>query len=241
MSADEDMPMIDEPLSPDPDADDEMGGGDVEAIADEDLKGSRLLLVRRAAEATTLDGKPGGAVQLACTFQPGDGARFVWARLILRLTAPENARIVDVAPRQVRENEPVKFTLDRSGKLGVEYHGVEASAQARNKREFAVFHCSVKGSGEGTALARWDFAENPHRKDGLGHEQVLALTLPFTGRVTATVSVSARMVRAGLRGRLEAIRDLILGGRGAERHYPTGFEIPAAPPPSGLARFLQIF
>ena len=41
--------LIDSPLVPDPDADEEMGSTDVEAIADEDLKGSRLLLVRRAS------------------------------------------------------------------------------------------------------------------------------------------------------------------------------------------------
>ncbi|HEX8141477.1 MAG TPA: hypothetical protein VF553_02710 [Pyrinomonadaceae bacterium] len=240
MNEDE-MLLIDEPLAPDPDADEEMGPGDVEAIADEDLKGSRLLLVRRAAEAVDLDGTPGGAVEFACTFQPGRDARFTWARLLLRLNTPAGIHIVDLAPRVVREDEPVRFTLDRSGKLGLSYQIAEASVERGTHKEYAVYNCSIQGSGEGTSLARWDFNENPHRKDGLGREQVLALTLPVNGSVTGTVSVNARVTRPGLRGRMDAIRDLVLGTRPEERHYAIAFEIPQAPPPKGLARFLRLF
>lgn len=238
MSQDESL-IVDAALVPDPDAGQEMGPTDVEAIADEDLKGSRLLLVRRAVEPVDLGGTPGGAVEFACTFQPGRGTRFTWARLLLRLKTPERVRIVDLAPREVRENEPVRFTLDRSGKLALSYQVVEAGLEAGRQKEFSVYQCSVQGSGEGTTLARWDFNESPHRKDGIGREQPLALTLPVTGRVTGTVSVSARCVRQGLRGSIEALRDMILGGPD-EQHYPISFEIPESPPPTGLARFLRL-
>lgn len=238
MSQDESV-LVDAALVPDPDAGEELGPTDVEAIADEELKGSRLLLVRRAVEPVDLGGTPGGAVEFACTFQPGRGTRFTWARLLLRLKSPEGVRIVDLAPREVRENEPVRFTLDRSGKLSLSYQVVEAGLEAGRQKEFSVYQCSVHGSGEGTALARWDFNESPHRKDGIGREQPLALTLPVTGRVTGTVSVSARCVRQGLRGSIEALRDMILGGPD-EQHYPISFEIPESPPPTGLARFLRL-
>jgi hypothetical protein len=240
MSEDE-LLLVDEPLAPDTDADEELGPGDIEAIADEDLKGSRLLIVRRAVEAVELDGTPGGAVELACTFQPARDARFTWARLLLRLKTPEGIRIVDLAPRVVREDEPVRFSLDRSGKLGLSYQLAGAGVEKGTRKEYAIYNCSIQGSGEGTALARWDFNENPHRKDGLGREQALALTLPVTGRVTGTVSINARLARPGVRGRMEAIRDLVLGARPGEREYPLAFEIPAAPRSKGLARFLRLF
>lgn len=229
--------LIDEPLTPDPDADEELGPGDLEAIADEDLKGSRLLLVRRAVEAVELDGAPGGAVQFACTFQPARDARFTWARLLLRLDTPPGVRVIDLAPRVVRENEPVRFTLDRSGKISLVYQGAEAGVERGTHKEYSVYNCSIQGSGEGTALARWDFNESPHLKDGLGREQVLALTVPVTGPVTATVTVNARLARKGLRARIEAIRDLVLGARPGERHYPISFEIPTAPSADGSTRF----
>jgi len=138
-----------------------------------------------------LDGTPGGAVQFACTFQPAYGARFTWARRLLRLETPNHICIVDLAPREVLEEKPVQFTIDGKGKLGIRYQAVDASVEKGTQKQFAIYHCKVQGSGESTALARWDFNENPYRKDGLGPEQVLAVTLPVTGDVTGTVSVSA--------------------------------------------------
>src|SRR4051794_15578353 len=107
MSQNEDL-LIDQPLVPDPDADEEMGSTDVEAVADADLRGSRLLLVRRAIEPIDLEGTPGGGVlQLACTFQPAAGARFTFAQFLLRLATPEGLRIIDLAPRSVDDTNPV--------------------------------------------------------------------------------------------------------------------------------------
>jgi hypothetical protein len=236
---DEQNVLLDAPLVPDPYAAEEMGPADAEAIADENLKGSRLLLVRRAVEPVDIAGVPGGAVELVCTFQPAPGSRFASARLLLKLTGPQGVRIADLEPRQVREQEPVKFVLDRKGKLGLKVLKAEAGAEAGVRMEYAVYHCAVTGSGQATPLARWDFTENPHRKDGLGAEQSLALTLPVTGRVTGTVSVTARLIRPGLRGALEAVRDLILGP-GPDRHYPIHFDIPQAQEPHGLFRFLRL-
>lgn len=215
-------------------------GDDPETLSDADLQGSRLLLVRRSVEAIDLDGKPGGVVQIACVFQPAEGARFSWARVALQLTDPVGVRVLDLAPREVRENEPVTFTVDGKGKLGLKYQIAEAGAEKLVRREFATYHCAVHGSGESTTLARWDFAENPHRRDGIGREQALALTLPVTGTVRGTLTANARLVRAGVRGRLDAVRELVLGGGVHARRHPVSFSVPDAPPPSALARFLRL-
>lgn len=235
--------LIDAPLVPDPDADEELGSADIDAIADEDLKGSRLLLVRRASEPIDMEGIPGGVVQLACTFQPGQGARFTFAQFRLRLVTPDGIRIVDLAPRSLDDPNPVEVTLNRKGQLGVTGLPVpiEPSVEIGTSKKYARYHCRVLGAGAGTNLARWDFKENPDRRDGIGPEQVLTLTLPVTGRVTGSVIVSARLVRPGLRGSIESIRDMILGPKPNERFYPIAFEIPATPAPHGLARFLRLF
>lgn len=231
--------LIDAPLEPDPDATEEMGPAEAQAIADEDLKGSRLLLVRRAVEAVDLDGWPGGAVQLTCTFQPADNCRFASARLVLKLTTPAGVRFGDVQPVEVREDEPVKFVLESKGKLGLKYLKLEGGTEAGEKVEYATYHCAVTGAGDGTQLASWSFKENPFRRDGLGSSHALAFTIPAVGRVAGEAIVTARLIRPGLSGAADAIRDLILGPPKGS-HYPVSFDIPTAQPTAGLLHFLRL-
>jgi hypothetical protein len=231
--------LIDAPLEPDPDATEELGPADVQAIADGDLKGSRLLLVRRAIEAVDIDGCPGGAVKLACTFQPAENCRFASARLVLKLTTPAGVRFADVQPVEVPEEKPVKFVLDRKGKLGLKYWKIEGGSEAGAKIEYEIYHCVVTGSGQGTPLARWDFKENPHRRDGLGAAHVLVFTIPSVGPVAGEVIVTARLARLGLSGAVDAIRDLFLRPRKG-RHYLVQFDIPATQPSPGLLHFLRV-
>lgn len=235
----EDTLLIDAPLVPDPDAEEELGPTDIEAIADEDLKGSRLLLVRRTIEPIDLEGIAGGIVQIVCTFQPAQGTRFTSAQFRLRLVAPEGIKIIDLAPRFIEDSHPVEFTFDSKGKLGVKIPPINGSAEEGVSKKYAIYRCKVQGAGEGTNLARWDFRENPDRRDGIGQEQVLTLTLPVTGQVSGSVIVSARLARSGLQGSLNAIRDMILGTSPQARFYPISFNIPMSPSPNGLTKFFR--
>jgi hypothetical protein len=230
--------LVDIPLVPDPDADEELGPAEAEAITDEELRDCRLLIVRRAVEAIDLAGDPGGAIQLNCSFQPGPQTRFTWARLVLHLTSPEGLRLVDLQPREVRESEPVQFTLGEKGQIGVKYSPLEATAEETRSTQYAQYYCVVHGSGEGTGTARWDFEENPQRRDGIGREQTLALTLPGSGLVEGILKVNARIKRPGLRGRAEAIRDMVIGTPNWE--HPIEFDIPLQRPKAGLSRFLRL-
>jgi hypothetical protein len=238
---DEEVALIDTPLVADPDADQELGAAEAEAIADEDLRGSRLLLVRRAAEPIDVEGTPGGLVQLVCTFQPADGTRFASAQFRLRFKTPGGIRIIDLAPHVIDDPNPVELTLNRKGQLSLKNLPVEPSVEISGSKKFVRYHCSVQGSGEGTSLGQWTFVENPDRRDGIGREQVLTVTLPVTGAVTGEVIVGARLVRRGVGGAVDAIRDLILGPRPDQRSYPVAFDIPAQPSPSRLERFLRLF
>ena len=233
MSEDPDL-LIDAALVPDPDADEEMGASEVAAIADEDVQGSRFRAIRRGVEAIDMEGVRGGALELGCIFQPALGTRFVYARVVFRIVAPTGLVLLSVQPHEVRENEPVRFSFDAKGKLGLKYGLGNAGAELGRKEEFSLYHCAVQGSGEGFAEAIWDFRENPVRRDGIGHEQVLALSFAQTGHIVARLEVNARLESAGLR----RLRDLVLGQRHAEHGYQIEFNIPEAPPPAGLARFL---
>lgn len=227
--------LIDVPLVADPDADEEMGSSSSETIADEHLRGSRFLMVQRAVESIDIGGTRGGAIKFACTFHAAPGARFVEAGLTLRLSEPQGVKIHDLAPREVRENEPVRFKIDDKGKLSLGYADVKIGQESGATTEFATYHCSIKGSGENTSLAIWDFIENPYKLEGITHEQVLVLIIPVTGQITGTVSVNARLVRRGLKGAWDAIRDMVIGG--SEQRYPISFTIP----PKGRSGFLGWF
>jgi hypothetical protein len=82
-----------------------------------------------------------------------------------------------------------------------------------------------------------------NRKGQLGVKSLPAsielLTLPVTGQVTGKVIVSARLARPGLRGSIEAIRDMILGTKPNDPSYPISFEILETPSPKGLDQFLR--
>ncbi|MFQ5632863.1 MAG: hypothetical protein ACE5I1_29185 [bacterium] len=84
-----------------------------------------------------------------------------------------------------------------------------------------------------------DLSQIAHERGetGLGLEHALALTLPVTGAVAGTVSISARLVRSGVCCGIEKIRDLVLGGKTDTRAYPIFFTIPKSHVPAGLGRF----
>lgn len=91
--------LLDAELEPDPEGDNELSGTDAVAIADEHLRGSRVLVVQRSA--TVAHGGEGGSVELGCTFHPAVGARFSQAHVALRLSSPPDLRIVELQPRSV--------------------------------------------------------------------------------------------------------------------------------------------
>jgi hypothetical protein len=218
--------LIDAPLVEDPDVKREMGGG-IAAIADEDFKGCRLLVVRRDVQAIKVDGAPGGLVKIGISFQPTHGTRFVWAQMLLTLKDPEDSLFVDVAPA-TKMDRPVKFTVDVSGKLGASYQAIgelKAGLSTKTSTEFEVYHCAVHGTGAGTAKGRWEFEENPQGKQGLGREQTLFMTVRGSGKITGNLSVYTRLVREGaVLAKVDAAAHLIMGPD--QRHAPLTLRIP---------------
>ncbi len=225
--------LIDEELLPDPYASEELGSAPMEAIADEELKGCRFLLIIQAIEAIKCNDTVGGAIKLACAFHPPpSGIRFVQARLHLKLTAPDGVKIIDLQPREGK-GQPIEITINEKGTVEFGYGGFKASGGEDTTFKFTYKHPLIQGSGAGTALALWNFVEDPTIQEGLPGEQILALTLPLTGKIVGEVTLAAKVAREGIRG---ALLDLILSN-GITRKYPVSFEVPTTLPPTNTEVF----
>ncbi len=202
--------LIDIPFVPNPDAEKEMSANDAEQLADEDIRGSRFLLVKRVVETIDINGKNGGAIQISCEFQPAENTRFTWGRVALTLVSPENVKLISVQPEIVRDSNPVNFKVDQNGKITLgypDYAGAEAGAG--KQKEFVVYDNLVQGTGEGTNKAVWIFKENTG-KSGLMPKNILSFSVPVTGEVKVMLSANCRIARRGIDGLADKIRDLII-------------------------------
>ncbi|MEM9721854.1 MAG: hypothetical protein AAGA10_21485 [Bacteroidota bacterium] len=221
------MTPVEIPLIPDPDASDEMGfESSTRTIADEDLRGSRLLIHNSNSEPTEIKGQKGGLVEITCNFHPAHRSRFSWIQLSLELIDPSDAQIIDLAPEEIKEAEPVTFTVNNEGKIGAKYAGLNSELKSGEEVNYAIYHCSVLGSGQSTNRAVWTFKENPVSQEGIYGKQVLLITLPHQGKVKGNLRVNARLIRPGLQGGIDAIRDLILGTK--DRVFELDIDIPEA-------------
>lgn len=219
--------LIESELVPDRDAQEEMGGDANPVLTDAEVEGSRLVITRRCAAANTL-GSTNGIVELFCTFHPAQGMRFTAATLIITLTQPSGVRFVDVEPKSIRDSEPVRYTVDDKGKFSLKLGEVEAAGEIDlgQQREFARYHCSVRGSGSETGRAQWTFTEEPNRREGLAANQVLALTTNQVGGISGLLQVSARVSRENGGGHLAGFRDMILRPQPIERRHGFRLDIP---------------
>lgn len=209
----EEVLLLDVPLVPDPDADKELAGQPEQAIADADLKGCRILITQQAIETISLQEVRGGFVQLSCIFQPTAGIRFSYAQFLLQLQQPKELIFWDIAPKLIDDPNPVEITIDRKGSIALKSSSfpIEPGIERGISKKYTRYHCKVQGTGVSTSQARWDFRENPDRKDGIGLEQVLSFILPWHETITLNAFVGARVCRTGLKGALDTMRDVIAG------------------------------
>jgi hypothetical protein len=211
--------LLDEPLVADADADSEMDASkDLEQLSDEEIAGARLLLVRKGI--ARLDGDGGVVMELAASFDRPPGAHMASARIQVTITAPQEATFADIAPIEVRDTEAVKFSVKKSASLTIKVEKIEGKLDAQQSTEFNRYYCRVEGSGAGTHRAVWTFYENPQTDEGVSHSNPLMVIFKGTGPFTMDVATSCRIVRPGIAGLKDRVRELVLGpklktGRGA--------------------------
>ena len=221
--------LLDAALVPDPDESREMSvRPKAEQVSDEDVAGSRILIVRRDLGLRKPRQGGGAGVELQCSFQPAEGTRFVSGRVLVQLREPQDATFIDIAPTIIREPVKVNISYEANGKISVGYKKIitgESGGKAGRGLEYGSYICFVKGTGATSRRARWDFTEDTHLKTGIGLDQVLAMTLPASKEVTANLTVTAVLAKAGIVG---ALRDMVLGRTRAERvRRVTLFEAPS--------------
>lgn len=147
--------------------------------------------------------------------------------------------MIEVAPVELRTADPVTFKVTSSGKISFEKL-VKAEIGAAREVSYSTYPCLVRGSGAASAFATWSFEEHAQARGGLGQAQDLILTLAGAGPFQAEVRVSARLLRPGLEGMLDRVRDLILGpGLEAGAARPVTLALPPAPARSGLFAFFS--
>jgi len=223
-------------LVPDNDADQELSG-DVEALSDEEVAGARVRLLRRTIER--IEGGEDVAVALTTEFHPAPGTRFTHATVSLRLTAPPGVQVIEVAPVELRTTDPVTFKVTRSGKISFEKF-IKAEAGIADEVSYTTYPCLVRGAGAASMYATWSFEEHAKAHGGIGQQQELLLTLPGTGPFQAEVRVAARLLKPGLPGIAERVRDLVLGPQLREgRTRSVSLILPPASKRSGLFAFLR--
>jgi hypothetical protein len=200
--------LIDAPLVADNDADQELGGDAAVALSDQEIQGARVRLLCRTVER--IDGADDVAVALTAEFQPAPATRFTHATVVLEMTMPEQTQIIEVAPTEVRTPDPITFKVTKSGKISLK-KVVDAELGSAHEVSYSIYPCVVRGSGAASKFASWSFEEHVQTAAGIGQSQDLILTLAGSGPFSADVRVSARLLKPGVSGALQRVRDLILG------------------------------
>lgn len=205
--------LVEEDLVADENADVELGGAPASADrpGDDEIHGSRFTLVRHAVEPV---GEGEGAVLvvvLEASFQPAPGTRFSSAQVEISLFMPPEAIFADLAPREVREAEPVVFTLKSGATLNLGIKRVEAGVGRDATTEVSRYHCQVIGTGIGSRRVRWTLYENEAATDGIGSHQRFVIALSGHGPFELEAMTSCSLVRQGLVGIPGRVRELILG------------------------------
>jgi hypothetical protein len=223
--------LLDEPLVADSDVDNEMDATrEIAQLSDEEVAGARLLLTRKGL--ARLDDGSGVVMELAANFDRPHGAHMASARIQISIASPEEATFADIAPVEVRDTEAVKFSIKKGGSLSIKVEKIEGKLDAQQSTEFNRYYCRVEGSGAGTHRAVWTFYENPQTDEGVNHANPLMVTLKGAGPFTMDIATSCRIVRPGIGGLKDRIRELVLGpqlqtGRGVRS---ITIDVPPQPP-----------
>jgi hypothetical protein len=205
--------LLDLPLVADPHADSELGAGPskAELLSDDEIRGARFQLVRRTIERVEAGGTKGLAVAMDAYFHPAPGTRFTDAVLRINLSAPAGAVFADVAPEDMRDPEPVRFKITRNAALKITVSKLEGSARAEREMEYVRYASRIVAIGAGGPRAMWTFAENERTGEPIGPVNRLVVTLAGDGPFDASTLMSCQLVRRGLGGLADRVRELILG------------------------------
>jgi len=171
------------------------------------MRENRIALAMGQSSRTpkTRNGEAGVAhydIPLMCVVHSHPECRFRWSRLIVDLSPTREARIRDMAPREVRGDRPVE--LKTTVGLGLKFETVAKTLGAEVKptyeRSRTVYYPEIVSSGPGFAKGYWDFLALTSDYLHANRELRMLISAPAKAPVLARFSLRAKVKLKGMPG-----------------------------------------
>jgi hypothetical protein len=183
-------------------------GGEEAIIGDRDirllLRENRIALAKGKSNPVQND-DPDLAyydVPLICIVNSHPECRFRWARLVIDLTPTKEARIRDMAPREVRGDKPVE--LKTSVGVGLKFETAANILGAEVKPEYTtsrtVYYPEIVSAGPGFTKGHWDFLALTNDFLHVNRELRLLVSAPVGIPVQARFTLRAKVKCVGVAG-----------------------------------------
>jgi hypothetical protein len=179
----------------------------MDIIGDQDirlvLRRNRIALAKgRSTSVPGEDGIVGYDVPLTCVVHSDPRCRFRSSRLLIDLSPTPDARITDMAPREVVDDRPVELTTTVG--LGLKFSvlskvlGAELTPQYSQKR--TVYYPQIVASGTNFNRGYWDFLALDNQYLHADRELRLLVSAPAGQEVRARFQLRATVRMDGVAG-----------------------------------------
>lgn len=187
---------------------------DVETIiVDEDirlfLRENRIALVKgNAVQVQSEEAEASKTIYydipLFCIIHAHPECRFEWARLVVDLSVTKDARIHDMAPREVRGDKPVelKTTVGIDLKFEVIANILGGDISAEHTTSHTVYYPEIISSGLSSARGYWDFLASKGERVHVDKELRLLVSAPKGHFLQARFKLWSKVRVAGIVGLL---------------------------------------
>jgi len=148
-------------------------------------------------------------VPLICVVHSHPECRFRWSRLIIDLSPTSDARIRDMAPREVRGDKPVELKTSVGISLRFETVARVLSAEIApaHEKSRTVYYPDIVSSGAGFSRGYWDFLALTSDYLHANRELRLLVSAPAEKLLLARFILRAKVRLQGIAGEIP-----LLGG-----------------------------
>ncbi|MEM7662858.1 MAG: hypothetical protein AAF292_11465 [Pseudomonadota bacterium] len=211
-------------FEPDPDEPNELSGQAKVLLADEKLKGARLMIRQLDAQSGEYNGQPVTATAFEAEFHPAPTTRFAHVSIMLEFLSPKHTKVLDLVPKYVDDIAPRTIEITRRGDLGLEFVPINVAIGTEHRTAFEVIPTISQASGELSSEVQWTF-KAASQVEELPRQSTLGVMLSGSGPFKVRLEATAGVVSTGLAGAAQAGRDLIIGPPG-KRMIRNVFEFP---------------
>lgn len=186
--------------------------GDEPAIIDEEVKllaretrlGLAILESREYEEAN----RKARYLSMRCVGDAHPECRIRWLYLAVKFPKGKDIRVEDLAPEEVKSEEPVKITTSYKGGLSLEVLKVKLAPEANIERstETQAYFSTVRGTGKGFGYANWTFSTPDGMELYVNRDLSLLVSYPpELEELSATFTLRYRVAVKGFPGLIPLI------------------------------------